>query len=189
MQTIILDVSTIFVVVQPVWASPKVFSGGDKAAASLMLLLSQPAAFTQFWRRGAQEGPRLPAWSARSTAGAQGRQPVLSALQRRHHLSRKWRLFSVSSSLILEHLNENIKCFPLREFLVYYWSFTSSALGLSDRPDHCVVTVSVCPRVACPENLSCALMAARAQRSPSLRSRGTEPLIMHKPLGQGFVND
>lgn len=76
-----------FVVVQPVWSLSKVFLGVYKAVASLMLLLSQP----QPLRSSEEEGPRRPAsqLGQPGAAGTQGRQPVLSALQRRHHLSRK----------------------------------------------------------------------------------------------------
>ena len=136
-QTIILDVSMIFCGSPASLSLSKVFLGDLRLQLRwcFYFLSLQPL------RSSEEEGPRrahVSQLGQPGAAGTQGRQPVLSALQWRHHLSRKWRLFSVSSSLILEHLNENIKCFPLREFSVYYWSFTSSPwVSVTTRPLRC----------------------------------------------------
>ena len=187
-QIIILDLSRIFCGSPASLSLSKVFLGDLRLQLHwcFYFLSLQPLCSSE------EEGPRrthVSQLDQPGAAGAQGRQPVLSAVQWRHHLARKWRLFSVSSSLILEHLNENIKCFPLREFLVYYWSFTSSSwVSMTTSNNHQLLLSWFALGVTAPENPSCAVMAPRAQRSASLSSRGTEPLIMHKPRGQGFAN-
>lgn len=62
-------------------------------------------------------------------------------------------------------------------------------LGLGDHPPTVSLLSWFVLGVTAPGTPSCAVMTPGAQHSPSLRSRGPEPLLMHKPQGQGFVND